>query len=359
MVLTYTLAWVIVWPSPRPRQDDHGDRRAVDPRGRQRRIVFTTGAAVMVVSVVVSFERYASPGLVEQLAATIAATPRRVSQAGQALLGRSASSRHYDERLQPVRGEAAALPTPRGSTDLYPYDNALLIVSGAEFNPRPVFQSYSAYTPHLAEMNAAHLRGPDAPASLLFSLNAIDERWMTLEDGPSYLELLSRYRPVEHADTYWLLTRLSTPRSLRLEALEPIVAEAGETIQIPDPRGAPLYAQLDVRPTLLHAVASPLYKSAPLYMAATLADGRVVSGRLVPGMARAGFILSPCLVDEKQFGPFWEREPKLLGDSRPTTLAIGVHGPDGQRLSPSAFYAGYTLKLFRIDVHEAGATPSR
>jgi glycosyltransferase involved in cell wall biosynthesis len=354
LVLTYTLAWVIVWPSPRPKQaGDDDDPPPVDPRRSRRRMVFATGAAVMVVSVVVTFERYASPGLPEELAATLASTPRRFVQMAQALVGRAEPARDYDERLQPVRDKAASLPTPHGPTDLYTYDSALLIVPGVDFDPRPVFQSYSAYTPHLAEMNAAHLRGPDAPQSLLFTLYSIDRRWTTLEDGPSYLELLSRYQPEEFAGTYWLLTRLPTPRPLHLEALEPISAKPGDTIQLPDPQGVPLYAQLDTRPTALHTIASLLYKSRPLYITVKLADGRVISRRLVPGMARAGFILSPCLSEPKEFGPLWNLDENLLAESRPMTMSLGVREPNTQAVSASVFYGGYTLKLFRIHVGAA------
>jgi hypothetical protein len=358
LVLTYTLAWVVVWPSlPRVDNDDGGDEdQPPDPRRRRRRVVFGTGAIVAIASIVVTFERYASPGLPEELAATFASTPRRVIQAAQALTGRSESSRSYELRLQRVRDKAATLPTPRGTADLYTYDNSLLIVPGVAFNPRPVFQSYSAYTPHLAEMNAAHLRGPGAPDSLLFSLYAIDRRWTTLEDGPSYLELLSRYKPVEYAGTYWLLTRLATPRHLRLQPLAPITAKMGEPIQLPDPKGVPLYAQLDVKPTLLHAAASLLYKSRPVFMTVKLTDGRIISRRLVPGMARAGFILSPCLMTPEEFGPFWQLDPKLLNEARPMTLAVGVREPNTQTVFRSAFYGEYTLQFFRVHIDDEPTT---
>jgi hypothetical protein len=358
LVLTYTLAWVIVWPSPRRKQDDEDDPEPVDPRRRRRRTIFATGAVVMVVSAVVTFERYASPGLPEELVATLASTPRRVAQMAQALAGRPEPGRSFEAALKPVRDKVATLPTPRGAADLYTYDSALLIVPGARFNPRPVFQSYSAYTPHLAEMNAAHLRGPDAPESLLFSPYAIDRRWATLEDGPSYLELLSRYQPGEYAGTYWLLTRSAHPRPIRLEPLPPITAKPGDTIQLPDAQGAPLYAQLDVRPTLLHRAASLLYKSRPLYMTVKLADGRILSRRLVPGMARAGFILSPCVAEPKEFGALWNLDPKLLSEARPTTLALGVREPNTQTVFPSAFYGGYTLQLFRVHIGESMPPPT-
>ena len=117
----------------------------------------------------------------------------------------------------------------------------------------------------------------------------------------------------------------------------------------------PLYAQVDIKPTLLHTAASLLYKSRPVYMTVKLADGRLISRRLVPGMARAGFILSPCLIAPEEFGPFWRFDSKLLADAQPVTLSLGVREPNTQTVFQSALYGEYTLQLFRVHV---GADPT-
>jgi hypothetical protein len=101
---------------------------------------------------------------------------------------------------------------------------------------------------------------------------------------------------------------------------------------------------------VLHTAASLLYKSRPLYMTVKLADGRVISRRLVPGMARAGFILSPCLIAPEEFGLFCKLDSKLIDEARPTSLSLGVREPNSQTVFPSAFYGGYTLNLFRVHI---------
>jgi hypothetical protein len=55
----------------------------------------------------------------------------------------------------PVRGQGYHLQV-HGNADVYPLSQTAVLASGLTCQPRPVFQSYSAYTPKLAEMNAAH-----------------------------------------------------------------------------------------------------------------------------------------------------------------------------------------------------------
>jgi hypothetical protein len=45
-----------------------------------------------------------------------------------------------------------------GTADVYPISQTVALPLGLTCLPRPIFQSCSAYTPKLAEMNAAHLR---------------------------------------------------------------------------------------------------------------------------------------------------------------------------------------------------------
>jgi len=60
------------------------------------------------------------------------------------------------------------LPLLEGTSDIYSYDQSYLIASGNRWNPRPIFQSYSAYTPSLAQLNKEHLLASNAPDHLFF-----------------------------------------------------------------------------------------------------------------------------------------------------------------------------------------------
>ncbi len=86
------------------------------------------------------------------------------------------------------------LPPTQGSVDLYSYDQTMILASNREYDPRPVIQSYSAYTPGLASLNDDHLRGENAPKTIFFAITPVDEQYPALEDGRSWPALLSLYK---------------------------------------------------------------------------------------------------------------------------------------------------------------------
>jgi hypothetical protein len=168
--------------------------------------------------------------------------------------------------------------------------------------------------------------------------------------------MLSRYAPAGSGDKYVLLTRRATPRKLRLEPLPPIAAATGETIRIPDPQGVPLYAELELKPTLAHRLLSLLYKNPTLYMTVDLADGGVFSRRLIPGMAKAGFILSPMLTETADFERLWSGDLTPLDNARVTALGVGVHKQRESKVNPTALFDGYTLRLYRVRFDDSPTT---
>ena len=77
----------------------------------------------------------------------------------------------------------------------------------AQLDTAPVFQSYSAYTERLLQMNTQFFEGDQAPQFVLFRAEAIDGRFPMLEDSGVMLELLRRYRPVLTEKTFLLMQR--------------------------------------------------------------------------------------------------------------------------------------------------------
>ena len=76
------------------------------------------------------------------------------------------------------------LPKVHGSVDIYPWGQSFLLARDMDYRPRPVIQSYLAYTQKLEELNAAHLRGKNAPDWIFFSFGTIDDRYTSLDDAP-------------------------------------------------------------------------------------------------------------------------------------------------------------------------------
>lgn len=62
----------------------------------------------------------------------------------------------YEEHIQKLK-QKTQLPELEGTSDIYAWDLTDLLVSGNTWNPRPIPQSYSVYTPELCHMNTVSL----------------------------------------------------------------------------------------------------------------------------------------------------------------------------------------------------------
>jgi hypothetical protein len=221
----------------------------------------------------------------------------------------------------------APFPPSQGGTDLYSYEQTLVFAEGLSYAPRPVFQSYSAYTPELARMNAEHLRAAKAATNILFAIQPIDQRFPALEDGYSWLELLARYDLKNSGDApakFLWLTRADTPRQFGLEPLNNVAARMGEKVSLPARDHKLIWVEIAIHKSLAGNLVSWLYKPPPLMLEVTLKDHSRRSYRLVPGMAADGFLLSPVIADNESFAALATREGTAPGLANMEVEAIKV-----------------------------------
>lgn len=216
----------------------------------------------------------------------------------------------YELSLAQIRAQVP-MPHVQGTVDVYTERQSLAIANGFRWDPRPIMQSYGAYTPALARLNVEHLTGAKAPDGVLFGLEAIDDRLPALADGPSWPILLTRYRvravgiPVALNKGIPLVFYLQRkPDWQRISvARTPLLEERiglGQVLKLPK-TGAALFAQIDIRQNLLGKLADLLFDGPRLYIQFEFSDGHMEHYRLVPGAARAGFILSPVVIDSTNF----------------------------------------------------------
>ncbi len=241
------------------------------------------------------------------------------------------------------------LPHTDGSVDLYPWSQILLFANDLAYHPRPVMQSYSAYTPELAEMNAAFLRGARAPENILFSIYPIDGRLPAGDDGLSWPDLLSCYDVVgTNTNTFILLRRSPTPRSWRKVLLQDSVISFGTPAAVPSAQDGPIWAEIEINKSLAGKVISTLYKPPQISLAITLVNGRTYNFRLIPGIARAGFLVSPFIGDTKAFAQLAAGNSSgALAELEVTALAVLV----GDATGPGPFYeAPIRVRFYRLEI---------
>jgi hypothetical protein len=250
----------------------------------------------------------------------------------------------YVKNLAEVR-KTFPLPPIRGSVDVYPWNQAVLFAQGLPYDPRPIIQSYSVYTPELAELNAAHLRNARAPDNVLFDIDPTDMHFPSLEDGRSWPELLTRYDIKGMTNTTLILKRSTTPRSYQLTPLKERSVHFDESLTLPAASDAPIWVEMEIKKSLLGAVASTLYKPPALMLKVSLSGGQKFYYHLIPGMARSGFLLSPLIQDTKAFVALassggWNTNLDV------TSVAISFATPSH---STPFYQSPMHLRLYRLD----------
>lgn len=188
----------------------------------------------------------------------------------------------------------------KGSVDIYPWDQSFVIAYGLDYRPRPLFQSYSVYTPYLIEKNIEFLKSNRAPDNILFSIKEIDGRAPFMMEGASWLEIMKRYDVVDLKGEFLVLKKSSEQKDYNLEKFEPINVKFGDEIKVPNEKQ--IYVNIDIQKSFFGKITNILFKTPIVWIELTFENGNKERFRIVPGISSSGFILSPSI---KSIGDFF------------------------------------------------------
>src|SRR5439155_18902653 len=305
-----------------------------------------------------SFRRYAHvelfPVLGQQLTVQNLLAPAKNFR--EFLEDRQHSFRSYNTYAAGLRAGTFPNLDIHGSADVYPLSQTLALPLSLTCRPRPIFQSYSAYTPRLAEMNAAHLRSDRAADHILFDVWTIDGRFTAQDDSLSWPELLTRYDMISMAGQYIVMDKSATPRRYELTPIGEIVARFDEGITIPSMMEGPIWVTIDIRPSLWGKILAMLYRPPRVSLALVSRNGRAYGGRLLPGEARAGFLISPVVENRQSFFALgstnWQHEMADLEVASARITADGWSRVANRYQSPPVRVRFYRLDFQRQDLNQ-------
>lgn len=276
------------------------------------------------------------------------AWPVEFGGAVRALFGRTGLPESDRSALAGIRREEP-IPGLSGAVDLYTARVGLALAEDVDYRPRPVFQSYCAFTPSLLERNAEHLVGPRAPETILFTVvDWIDGRMPAMDDSLSWPTILSRYRVAGSAAGHLVLRKRDSARPYTLRPIAGLRVGFGQPVRIGEHRsGSATWAEIDVRPTPMLRAWSVLDRPPVLVLSVLLASGERRAYRLVPGIARAGILLSPVIEEDAEFARF-------AADGRGALAAhevdsISVASPESADIG-WAYGAEFEIRLFALEL---------
>ncbi len=205
----------------------------------------------------------------------------------------------FEHSLYEIR-KIYAVPALQGTTDIYSYEQSFLLASNNKWNPRPTFQSYQVYN-KLAQINEQHLRGNSSPDNVLFCVEPIDGRLPSLEDGLSWPALFDNYTvTMLYNDLAYLRKKQTIKSSSTFNVIYEGIHKTGENVVLPV-TSAPIYAEIDLAPTLLGKFLGIVFKYPELKITLKFTDGTSKDYRVVSNMMKTGFFISPLAQNTKDF----------------------------------------------------------
>lgn len=222
--------------------------------------------------------------------------------------------------------KVASFPVLQGTTDIYPSEIHYLFPSENVWSPRPIFQSYSAYTPALSEINRAHLLGSHAPDNIIFEIAPLLERIPSIDDGTSWPILMTNYEPIYTKNNFLFLKKKSDTSNIVKPLL--LISEKhifGESVSLPYSK-EPIFVQIDIKPTILGRIANILYKSSQLCISLELKNGTQKQYRIVAEMSESGFLISPLIENTDEFAMLYGKKGLLDNKLVKSLTIISVGG---------------------------------
>ncbi len=216
----------------------------------------------------------------------------------------------WEQELEAAR---LACPAPEivkrvgaASVDVFNYEQGIALIHGLNYRPRPIIQSYSAYTPRLALENLRFFESPRAPEFILWKHITIDGRYPTIDDGAILAALPRRYEPVMSEGDFLLLRKKESPQPspVAKTVLWEREVTLGEDIVLPATLDQPLWLQAELPLNLRGRLRNITYKPPLLHLIVTDHNGREQTYRLVPALARDGFLLHPLLETQGELTAF-------------------------------------------------------
>lgn len=222
-------------------------------------------------------------------AALVSVDPVREQWRGQWLSARQ-------EHLMPLTRAAVGEAT----VDLVSHAQGLLLLNGLNYHPRPVFQSYAAYTPALTRRNEAFLLGDDAPDFVMISAESMDGHLLSSEDPLGFLALVLRYEPVLAEGDFVLLRRSERrPLPARPPGEDRWQRRSlGELIELPEaPPGHLTIVHARIEPSLAGRAVAAMWREPRLSLDIGTRSGLFLPAALQRRSAEVGFVIDPVLLD--------------------------------------------------------------
>jgi|GEM_PF-1379092 len=254
----------------------------------------------------------ALPGGIKGKAVTIGRYFRQVVDYDRELR-RSDSLQTADNEYRKIIGN--------GTVDVIPIEISTVYFNGLRYNPRPVIQSYCAYSEYLDELNYRKYMSADAPDYLIFTVGSVDERIPFFDETRTKLAILDRYEVAGRIKEDLILRKRPTGGRLQ-ETREADTTQAPLGVVMPVKRnGGIQVTQVFIRYSALGTFFRTFYQPPRLHIVLTLEDGTVITRQVIKPILADGVVLNKYIDSRDEFRLLMEVGGRLNTNIRSVLIA--------------------------------------
>jgi len=177
------------------------------------------------------------------------------------------------------------------SVDIIPWEISYLKVNDLNYNPRPVIQSYTAYTSYLDHKNFQKYMSNSSPDFVLFTNGSIDGRFTFFDETQTKLALLANYEVVDNSWKNLLLEKLEEPIFNEIVKTEQGTGKLNQFIKV---KSTPelQYFKADIDYSLLGEIRKLIYQAPELKVTFKFESGKTATWRAVKPIIEGGVIIN-------------------------------------------------------------------
>ncbi len=198
------------------------------------------------------------------------------------------------------------------TVDAYPWNSYMLLENKLNFSPRPIFQSYAAYTRNLEQQNFDHYNSEKAPQFVLYDYTSIDARYPLFDESKVNLALLKNYQPITAFDfkgrQIILLEKRKDFKPIILQKDKEYAMYLGDPLV---PKEGVFY-EIGVYNTILGNVVSLLHHTADVQLTVASSDGSLAEYKTSAGLLEGGVFLNKTVNSTIDFQDLFDMQKSEL-----------------------------------------------
>lgn len=187
------------------------------------------------------------------------------------------------------------------TVDVYPWNVQLLLENKLNYLPRPIFQSYTAYTPFLEELNFNHYNSSKAPEYVIYDFASIDGRYPLFDESKMNLVLLRNYELSEVFDydnrKVVLLKKKTNFKPIRFEKIR----EYAMILNTPLSPKKDIYYEVVLYNTVFGKINSIFTHASEIRLEVQLEDGNLGDYRTSKLLLESGFFSEIFIANTENF----------------------------------------------------------